>query len=175
MRAAGLALLLAPWIAGLALKDHAWTASKGEPLKVAAVQGNVEQNMKWDPAQLEAQLNLYRDMTLSSRPADLIVWPETAVPVLREYAEGYLNVMGRVAAERDAALITGVPVRQRNVSMVYQQFINYPGLTVYENIASPLRILRRPCRESPEGRPRRRQRGRQSGDREGQHHDERHG
>ncbi|BBP82275.1 ABC transporter ATP-binding protein [Pseudomonas sp. No.21] len=35
--------------------------------------------------------------------------------------------------------VTGVPVRRRNVSMVYQQFINYPNLTVFENIASPLR------------------------------------
>jgi glycerol transport system ATP-binding protein len=33
-------------------------------------------------------------------------------------------------------------VRKRNVSMVYQQFINYPNLTVYENIASPLRVAR---------------------------------
>ena len=31
-------------------------------------------------------------------------------------------------------------VQKRNVSMVYQQFINYPNLTVYENIASPLRV-----------------------------------
>jgi glycerol transport system ATP-binding protein len=36
--------------------------------------------------------------------------------------------------------VTGVPVQQRNVSMVYQQFINYPNFTVYENIASPLRV-----------------------------------
>jgi glycerol transport system ATP-binding protein len=36
--------------------------------------------------------------------------------------------------------VTGVPVRQRSVAMVYQQFINYPNLTVYENIASPLRV-----------------------------------
>ncbi|WP_341936965.1 ABC transporter ATP-binding protein [Marinimicrobium sp. C2-29] len=36
--------------------------------------------------------------------------------------------------------VTGVPVRNRNISMVYQQFINYPNLTVYENIASPLRL-----------------------------------
>ena len=36
--------------------------------------------------------------------------------------------------------VTGMPVQQRNVSMVYQQFINYPHLTVYENIASPLRV-----------------------------------
>ena len=35
---------------------------------------------------------------------------------------------------------TGVPVQKRNVSMVYQQFINYPNFTVYENIASPLRV-----------------------------------
>ncbi|MXN65506.1 ATP-binding cassette domain-containing protein [Stappia sp. GBMRC 2046] len=38
--------------------------------------------------------------------------------------------------------VTGVSVRSRNVSMVYQQFINYPNLTVYENIASPLRVAR---------------------------------
>ena len=37
---------------------------------------------------------------------------------------------------------TGVPVRQRSVAMVYQQFMNYPSMTVYENIASPLRVAR---------------------------------
>ncbi len=42
----------------------------------------------------------------------------------------------------DGQDVTGVPVRQRNVSMVYQQFINYPTLSVYENIASPLRQAR---------------------------------
>ncbi|WP_020407136.1 ABC transporter ATP-binding protein [Hahella ganghwensis] len=36
--------------------------------------------------------------------------------------------------------VTGVPVKDRNISMVYQQFINYPNLTVYDNIASPLRL-----------------------------------
>ncbi|WP_105382704.1 ABC transporter ATP-binding protein [Neorhizobium alkalisoli] len=43
----------------------------------------------------------------------------------------------------DGADVTGVRVQQRNVAMVYQQFINYPALTVYENIASPLRIAGR--------------------------------
>jgi apolipoprotein N-acyltransferase len=112
--AAGIALLLAPWILGMALKDHAWTQPSGAPLKVAAMQGNVEQNLKWDPAQLNAQLALYRDMSLSAQPTDLIVWPETAVPVLKEHAAGYLSVMDRFARERQAALITGVPIRQAN-------------------------------------------------------------
>jgi len=35
--------------------------------------------------------------------------------------------------------VTGQSVRQRDVAMVYQQFINYPAMTVFENIASPLR------------------------------------
>jgi glycerol transport system ATP-binding protein len=39
----------------------------------------------------------------------------------------------------DGVDVTGVSVRKRGVAMVYQQFINYPSLTVYENIASPLR------------------------------------
>ena len=37
---------------------------------------------------------------------------------------------------------TGTPVRKRSVAMVYQQFVNYPSLTVFENIASPLRVAR---------------------------------
>ncbi len=40
----------------------------------------------------------------------------------------------------DGKDVTGVPVQRRNIAMVYQQFINYPSMTVYENIASPLRV-----------------------------------
>lgn len=38
--------------------------------------------------------------------------------------------------------VTNVSARRRNVSMVHQQFINYPNMTVFENIASPLRVAR---------------------------------
>jgi len=43
--------------------------------------------------------------------------------------------------------VTGLPVQARNVSMVYQQFINYPNFTVFENIASPLKVARVPSAE----------------------------
>ena len=52
---------------------------------------------------------------------------------------------GRVLV--DGKDVTGVDVRQRSVAMVYQQFINYPSLTVYENIASPLRVQGKPRAE----------------------------
>src|SRR3954447_12350644 len=52
---------------------------------------------------------------------------------------------GRVLVEgRD---VTGWPVQRRSVAMVYQQFINYPSLSVYENIASPLRVAGLPAKE----------------------------
>ena len=40
----------------------------------------------------------------------------------------------------DGKNVTGMAVQKRNVSMVYQQFINYPNFTVFDNIASPLKI-----------------------------------
>jgi glycerol transport system ATP-binding protein len=52
---------------------------------------------------------------------------------------------GRVLV--DGKDVTGADVRQRSVAMVYQQFINYPSLTVFENIASPLRVQRKPRAE----------------------------
>lgn len=45
---------------------------------------------------------------------------------------------GRI--EVDGTDVTGWPVRQRDVAMVYQQFINYPSMTVRDNIASPLKL-----------------------------------
>ena len=49
---------------------------------------------------------------------------------------------GRVLV--DGKDVTGFDVRKRSVAMVYQQFINYPSLTVFENIASPLRVSGQP-------------------------------
>jgi glycerol transport system ATP-binding protein len=58
-----------------------------------------------------------------------------------------LDVPDRGKVIVDDRDVTGVDVRRRSVAMVYQQFINYPSLTVFENIASPLRVQRRPQEE----------------------------
>jgi glycerol transport system ATP-binding protein len=89
-------------------------------------------------------------------PVDLALPPGTVHVVLGPSGAGKTTLLramagldrpsgGRLwADERD---VTGVPVRRRDVAMVYQQFINYPSLTVFENIASPLRVARRPAAE----------------------------
>lgn len=50
-------------------------------------------------------------LTFSSKRVDLIVWPETAVPVLKENAEGFEHD-GALCRRPNSALITGVPIRQ---------------------------------------------------------------
>ena len=47
----------------------------------------------------------------------------------------------------NGADVTGHKVQDRDVAMVYQQFINYPSMTVYDNIASPLRLSKAPKAE----------------------------
>ncbi len=84
-------------------------------------------------------------------PLDLSLVPNAVTVLLGATQAGKTTLMrviagldapskGRVKA--DGRDVTGVPVRNRNVAMVYQQFINYPSMTVAENIASPLRLRR---------------------------------
>ena len=82
-------------------------------------------------------------------PLDLQLQPNTVTVLLGATRAGKTTLMrlmagldvpshGRVTV--DGQDVTGQPVRQRNVAMVYQQFINYPSMTVFDNIASPLKL-----------------------------------
>ena len=84
-------------------------------------------------------------------PLDLTLVPLAVTVLLGATQAGKTTLMrvmagldkpakGRVLA--DGQDVTGLPVRQRNVAMVYQQFINYPSMTVADNIASPLKLRR---------------------------------
>ncbi|MBB4266129.1 ABC transporter ATP-binding protein [Roseospira visakhapatnamensis] len=86
-------------------------------------------------------------LTLESGSLNILLGPTLAgkTSLMRLMAGLDAPTSGRVLVDdRD---VTGVPVRDRAVAMVYQQFINYPTLSVYENIASPLRVARRPKAE----------------------------
>ena len=115
--------------------------------------------------QVGAQTHLYPlDLTLKGieqrvgaathlYPIDLTLVPRAVTVLLGATQAGKTTLMrvmagldkpsaGRVLA--DGLDVTGTPVRERNVAMVYQQFINYPSLTVADNIASPLKLRREP-------------------------------
>ncbi len=80
-------------------------------------------------------------------PCSLSLAPGTMLTLLGPVRAGKTSLMrlmagldqpsaGRVL--QDGVDVTGVDLRRRSVSLVYQQFINYPNFNVYDNIASPL-------------------------------------
>lgn len=87
------------------------------------------------------------DLTLQKGTMNVLLGPTLAgkTSLMRLMAGLDQPSAGRVIW--DGQDVTGQRVQNRGVAMVYQQFINYPGLSVYENIASPLRILGRPSDE----------------------------
>ncbi len=83
-------------------------------------------------------------------PTDLTLEPGTMNVLLGPTSAGKTSLMrlmagldqpttGRVLWQGDD--VTGQRVQDRKVAMVYQQFINYPSMSVYDNIASPMRLL----------------------------------
>src|SRR6266702_1967946 len=86
-------------------------------------------------------------LTLESGSLSVLLGPTLSgkTSIMRLLAGLDRPTSGRVLV--DGKDVTGFDVRQRSVAMVYQQFINYPSLSVYENIASPLRVQGKPRAE----------------------------
>jgi glycerol transport system ATP-binding protein len=86
-------------------------------------------------------------LTLERGTLSVLLGPTLAgkTSIMRLLAGLDKPTQGRVLV--DGKDVTGFDVRQRSVAMVYQQFINYPSLSVYENIASPLRVQGKPKAE----------------------------
>ncbi|MGT2454702.1 apolipoprotein N-acyltransferase [Cupriavidus basilensis] len=68
-------------LGGAALVPVAWTIAAGKPIAVRLLQGNVAQDIKFEPAGVQRSIELYRDL-ITAAPADLVVTPETAFPVI---------------------------------------------------------------------------------------------
>jgi apolipoprotein N-acyltransferase len=67
--------------AGMLLPLVTWTVPANAPLNVRLLQGNVKQEMKFEEAGMVAAINEYQQM-ITAKPADLVVTPETAIPVI---------------------------------------------------------------------------------------------
>ncbi|PWF62865.1 apolipoprotein N-acyltransferase [Shewanella sp. BC20] len=99
----------------------AWVAPKltqiqptGESVKVALVQGNIPQSMKWEPEALWPTLLKYMDLSREHFDADIIVWPEAAIPAPESMVQDFLDNANKVANLNHTSIITGIISRQQN-------------------------------------------------------------
>ena len=107
-RLAAALVLLVPWPVGFALERAEWTHAVGHPVGVAVIQGAVPQDQKWQDANHDATLRLYRDLTVQALGMPLIVWPEAAPPDLANNLVDYLGTLYRMTSGHGSALVLGV-------------------------------------------------------------------
>lgn len=103
------ALLVLAWLLAWYGTRIEWTEDTGERLSVGVVQGNIPQDLKFRSDYLQRTLATYERL---SEPlwasADLVVWPETAVPLALQQAGPLLDDLAVRAALDDSALLTGI-------------------------------------------------------------------
>ena len=110
------------WVAAALLSQVTWTRPVGPAVSVALVQGAVPQAMKWRAGELERTMQLYRDLTEPHLGAQIIVWPESAIPALESDIRDYLDNVRSAAAARGSAVIMGL-VRRDPLSGNYYNAI----------------------------------------------------
>jgi apolipoprotein N-acyltransferase len=104
-------VLVALIAAGELLRHVDWTAPQGEPVQVALLQGNIAQEMKFQPERYARILETYARLAEETR-AKLIVLPETAVPRMHDSIEpAYLARLEEAARRNGGDLLLGVPYR----------------------------------------------------------------
>lgn len=99
------------WLVGGLLQLADWVSPADRPpVKVAMVQTNISQDIKWDRDQYWPTLALYES---SSKPLwethDIVIWPEAAIPGYYQNAVEFLDTISAQASQHNTSLITGIP------------------------------------------------------------------
>lgn len=106
---AAAAVAALPWLLAWPLGQVSWTERDNDAVSFVAVQGNIAQQIKWDPDHLRDQLVQYLTMTEAHWHRDLILWPETAIPIPSHQAGPVIEKIADETAAHGSTLVTGIP------------------------------------------------------------------
>ena len=113
------------WSIGGLLQNVNWVQSIGKPIEVALIQGNIAQEKKWLPDEFYPTLKTYIGLTKKNMDADVIVWPETAIPAYYDVVEkGALKSFIKDAKLLNTDILAGVIAGGENAENYYNALIN---------------------------------------------------
>ena len=113
------------WAIGGMLSDVEWVKPLDKPINVALLQGNIPQQEKWLKTSFVPTLTAYLDMTKANLDADLVVWPETAIPAYYGVVErGILNSFIKDAQLLNTDILVGVIAGDRDSEDYYNALVN---------------------------------------------------
>lgn len=117
-------VVLLPLVGGL-LKFVEWTTPIGKPISVALLQGNISQEIKWSPEFAQRTIDLYLDMVKDTK-ADLVVLPETALPVLSTQLDPSVPQALAAHMQKDGSnLIIGLVEYHPEVDTYFNSALSY--------------------------------------------------
>lgn len=109
-RLQGVLFLSLIWGAGWALQQVQWTHAIGEPITVTLIQGNIDQDQKWQENQKGRTLGLYQKLTEQHWESKVIIWPETSVPAfLSDVKTYFLDPLSAQARQHDVDIVVSLP------------------------------------------------------------------
>lgn len=108
-----LACASTPWLIGLGLKNVQWAEPEGDAIRVAMVQANIPQELKWERHFLQTTIDRY--LSLSDElweNNDWVIWPEAAIPLPFHRAQTVYDFVNKRAQESQTFFISGSLVRE---------------------------------------------------------------
>ncbi|MEE9346120.1 MAG: apolipoprotein N-acyltransferase [Methylococcales bacterium] len=121
-----LVIIVVVWGGGQLLKTKQWTTPLGKPFSVALLQGNIAQELKWNPEQKAKIINSYVQLTKENWDADLIVWPETAVPAYFHQMQDFYQQLAELAMQHQTNLLIGTLLADVKTKRYYNAVV-IPG------------------------------------------------
>lgn len=116
--------LIVVWLGGWALGNIDWTQPSGAPLRVALAQGNVELAQKWHPDYRQAIVDRYVHLSEQAGKADLVVWPEAALPgYLEQFGPTLMPRLEQLSSALGAELMLGVVERDVGTRRYYNSVL----------------------------------------------------
>lgn len=104
-------ILLAGTVA-LWLINPQWTQPKDtDPLTVSLIQGNIPQDLKWLTEYQLKTLEIYAKLTRDEWTQDVVVWPESSIPMFQTEAWAFITEMAKIAKDTDTTWVTGIPYK----------------------------------------------------------------
>ncbi len=109
------------WMLGSLASEIKWSYVKSNtPISVVAIQANIPQELKWRSDYRLKTIEIYQTLSAPHWGKDLIIWPETAIPLLYDQATSFNQAkpitdrLSGIASAKGSTLISGIPYRGLN-------------------------------------------------------------
>jgi apolipoprotein N-acyltransferase len=119
--AAGLLLIFSGIYGQWQIAEMKSREKEGTPLRTALIQGNIPQDIKWEPKFQEETVRTYADLTYRAKVVrpDLIIWPETATPFFFQDSFPFQSRILDLAQKMEAPILFGSPAYERKGRRIY--------------------------------------------------------